>query len=284
MRNALTFDVEEYFQVEAFKSFVTPADWPRYPSRVVASTQRILDLLEARGVAATFFVLGCVAERHPDLVREIGARGHELACHSYAHQAISSLGREAFREDLRRGKQAIEQVAGVAVIGYRAPTFSIVHDTRWALDAIAEEGFQYDSSIFPIRHDRYGIPEAPRFPHRLRLTNGGDLIEFPMSTVRVMGQSLPFSGGGYFRLLPYPVVRRGIRRVNRHDRMPAMVYLHPWEFDAEQPRMPVGLATRFRHYVNIGQTLAKLSRLLDDFEFAPAADVLRTHCLLEVVR
>jgi polysaccharide deacetylase family protein (PEP-CTERM system associated) len=284
VRNALSFDVEEYFQVEAFKGIVDRREWPGLASRVVASTERLLDVLDARKVSATFFVLGWVAERQPDLVRAIHGRGHEVACHSYAHQVIYSMDAAAFRADLRQAKEAIEGAIGHGIVGYRAPTCSVVRDTLWALDVLAEEGFRYDSSIFPIHHDRYGIPDAPRAPYRIALANGGSIVEFPMSTVRLAGQNLPFCGGGYFRLLPYPLIRRGLRRLNRHEQMPGMVYLHPWEVDPDQPRLPVGLSTRVRHYVNLHKTVAKLERLLEDFEFVPVADVLAERGFLELAR
>ena len=275
--NALTVDVEEYFQVEAFASVVDRGAWTRLPSRVAACTGRLLDLLDAHGTSATFFVLGWVAERQPALVRTIHARGHEVACHGHAHRPISAMTPDEFRADVRRAKHALEDATGTAVAGYRAPTFSIVRPTFWALDVLVEEGFRYDSSIFPIHHDRYGIPDAPRAPHRLALAGGGEIVEFPVSTLRVAGQNLPFSGGGYFRLAPYPLIRAALRRTNGHDRMPAMVYLHPWEIDPDQPRFAVSALTRFRHYVNLRGTAAKLDRLLGDFAFAPAARVLREY-------
>jgi polysaccharide deacetylase family protein (PEP-CTERM system associated) len=272
--NALTFDVEEYFHAEVFASVVHPDDWPSLPSRVGESTHRILDLLGRRNVTATFFVLGWVAERHPDLVREIRARGHEIACHGYAHKMISDMSRDDLRDDVRRARRTIEDAIGAPVAGYRAPTFSIIRETLWALDMLAEEGFSYDSSIFPIHHDRYGIPDAPRFPHRINLPAGGELVEFPITTLEVAGQRLPFSGGGYFRLLPYPLIRSAIRRVNHRERMPAIVYLHPWELDARQPRLPIRGLSRVRHYLNLAHTAEKLDRLLAEFAFGPVQRVL----------
>jgi polysaccharide deacetylase family protein (PEP-CTERM system associated) len=232
-------------------------------------------------VTATFFVLGWVAERDAGLVRLIQAAGHEIACHGYAHRLIYGMSREAFRADVRRAKDAIADAVGAPVLGYRAPTFSVVRETLWALDVLGEEGFRYDSSIFPIHHDRYGMPAAPRFPHRVPLTGGAELVEFPITTLAVAGQRLPFSGGGYFRLLPYAVVRAALRRVNRRERMPAIVYLHPWELDPAQPRLPIRGLSRTRHYVNLGRTARKLDRLLADFEFAPAARVLDEAGLVE---
>jgi len=282
MLNALTFDVEEYFQVEAFRHLVEPGDWARLPGRAARSTERLLDLLAAHSASATFFVVGWLAERHPELVRDIHARGHELGCHGYAHRPIYSMSPVEFRDDLRRAKQAIEDAAGVAVLGFRAPTCSVVASTLWALDVIAEEGFRYDSSVFPIHHDRYGIPDARRFPHRVDLASGRELVEFPMSTLRVAGQNLPFCGGGYFRLLPSAAVRAGLRRLNRRERMPAMVYLHPWEIDPEQPRMAVRGVARFRHYANLATTERKLTALLRAFRFGPVREVLATLGLARV--
>jgi len=284
VRNALSFDVEEYFHVEAFKTVVQTREWPTLESRVVESTERLLDVLDRHRVSATFFVLGWVADRHPRLVREIRARGHEVGCHSYAHRVIFSMTRPEFRNDVRQAKEAIENAIGSAIIGYRAPTYSVVRQTMWALDILAEEGFHYDSSIFPIHHDRYGIPDAPRGPYRTTLSNGRDLVEFPISTLRVGSQNLPFSGGGYFRLLPYSVVRTALRRLNRRDQLPGIVYLHPWEVDVEQPRFPVRRLTRFRHYVNLDKTLPKLESLLRDFAFMPVSDLLTEHGFLEIAR
>jgi polysaccharide deacetylase family protein (PEP-CTERM system associated) len=275
MRNALTFDVEDYFHVEAAAGSVSPGQWTGFAPRVADNTRRILDLLDTHSVSATFFVLGWVADRHGALVREIHARGHEVGCHSYAHRLVYSMGREEFRDDVRRAKAAIEDAAGTAIYGYRAPTFSVVEKSLWALDVLAEEGFEYDSSVFPIHHDRYGMPAAPRFPHRVR-GRGGAIVEFPMTTVRLAGQRLPFCGGGYFRLLPYPVIRAGLRWINRHEGQPGIVYLHPWELDPDHPDLPIRGLTRRRHYVNIKGTARKLDRLLRDFAFGAARDVLRT--------
>jgi polysaccharide deacetylase family protein (PEP-CTERM system associated) len=282
VRNALTFDIEEYYQVEVFRRLIAVEDWPRWPSRVAASTRRLLDLLAARGVSATFFVVGWVAERHPALVRDIAAGGHEVGCHGYWHRPIYSMDPAAFRADLRRARQVIEDAAGVRLLGYRAPTCSVVRSTWWALDLLAEEGFRYDASVFPIHHDRYGIPDAPRFPHRVPVGDGAEILEVPMTTVRIGGQNLPFCGGGYFRLLPYRLIRAGLRHVNTREGMPGVVYLHPWEFDPDQPRLPIPGLSRFRHYVNLGRTAGKLERLIGDFAFAPVVDVLRERGLVEV--
>ena len=284
MLNAFSVDVEDYFQVGLFERAIPRDRWGSFEPRVERNTRRLLALCDEHGVKGTFFVLGWVAERWPDLVRDIRDGGHELATHGQDHRRVTTLTPEQFRADVRRAKRTVEDAAGVEVIGYRAPNYSIVRETMWAVDVLAEEGFRYDSSIFPIHHDRYGIPDAPRGPSRMRLSNGHDMVEFPISTVRVGGQNWPFSGGGYFRLLPYPVVRAGLRRLNQADRLPGMVYLHPWEVDADQPRLPVGPLTRFRHYVNIDKTPVKLGRLLSDFPFGPVADVLTEQGLLQVAR
>jgi polysaccharide deacetylase family protein (PEP-CTERM system associated) len=284
MRNALTFDVEEYFHAEAFSGVLHPEEWPTLESRVVDSTGRVLDILDRHGVRATFFVLGWVAERHPRLVREIAGAGHEVGCHGHGHRMITRLTREEFAEDIRGAKAMLEDLTGQAVIGYRAPTFSVVRDTLWSLDVLCAAGFRYDSSIFPIVHDRYGIPDAPRAPHRITAGGGEDIVEFPPSTASIFGRRLPVAGGGYFRLLPYAVTRAAIRRINGGDGQPAMVYLHPWELDPDQPRLSVGRLTRFRHLVNVTRTEGRLHRLLGDFQFAPAGDVLAERGLLAVGR
>ena len=274
MINALTFDVEEYFHAEAFSSVVRPQEWPSLESRVVGATERLLDLLDETGTSATFFVLGWVAERHGGLVRAIQTRGHEIASHGYGHQMITRLNRAQFAADVRRGKAAVEDVTGTAVIGYRAPTFSVVRGTLWSLEVLAEAGFRYDSSIFPIVHDRYGIPDAARFPHRVAAGPGVEIGEFPLSTIAWLGWRFPVAGGGYFRLLPYVFTHRAVRHLNEREGQPAIVYLHPWEIDPAQPRLPVGWVTRFRHSVNTQTTESKIHHLLRDFRFAPVRDVL----------
>jgi len=274
MINALTFDVEEYFHAEVFAGVVRASQWPGLESRVVAATERLLGLLAETGTAATFFVLGWVGERHPALVRAIQDQGHEVACHGYGHQMITRLDRHEFAADVRRAKATLEDTIGSEVIGYRAPTFSVVRETLWSLEVLAELGFRYDSSIFPIVHDRYGIADAPRFPHRRPAGPGAAIAEFPLSTVAGGKWRLPVAGGGYFRLLPYALTAWALRRLNRKEQQPAMVYLHPWEIDGGQPRLPVGRAAQFRHSVNTHSTLAKLSRLVREFRFAPAREVL----------
>jgi polysaccharide deacetylase family protein (PEP-CTERM system associated) len=273
MRNVLTVDVEEYFHVSAFEGVIGQDDWPACESRFEAGVDRLLELFAARGIRATFFVLGWVAAHRPGPVRRIADAGHEIACHSYAHRLIFNQTRAEFAQDVARAKRAIEDVTGRPVQGYRAPSFSIVEQTLWALDVLLEQGFEYDSSIFPIRHDRYGIPSAPRGPHRL-LTPGGAVIwELPPATVRYLGATLPVAGGGYLRHLPPGVMHWGIRRLNDAEGLPAVVYVHPWELDPEQPRQPVGRLTAWRHYGNLERTEERLVSLLDAFAFG-AADTL----------
>jgi polysaccharide deacetylase family protein (PEP-CTERM system associated) len=274
MINALTFDVEEYFHAEVFAGVVRPEEWPGLESRVVYTTERLLDVLAEGRTAATFFVLGWVAARHPQLVRAIQDRGHEVACHGYGHQMITRESPTQFAEDVRRAKKTIEDVIGGAVIGYRAPTFSVVRETLWSLEVLVEAGFRYDSSIFPIVHDRYGIPGSARFPHRLLVAPGAEIAEFPLSTVSRLGWRIPVAGGGYFRLFPYRFTRWAIRDINGREAQPAMVYLHPWEIDPKQPRLPVGRLAQFRHSVNSCSTIGRLRRLIRDFNFASARDVL----------
>jgi polysaccharide deacetylase family protein (PEP-CTERM system associated) len=274
MKNALTFDIEEYFHAEVFARTLPPEEWPSLASRVVDTTERLLDILDYADVRATFFVLGWIAERYPTLVQDIAGRGHEIACHGYGHQMIQRQSRLEFAKDLQQAKTAIEDAAGTAVIGFRAPTFSVIRETLWSLEVLWEAGFQYDSSIFPIVHDRYGIPDAPRFPHRVPITNGHGIAEFPLSTITFLGRRLPVAGGGYFRLLPYSVTRRAIQYLNKREQQPAIVYLHPWELDVYQPRVRVGWLSRLRHSINIHSTEGKLRRLLSDFRFAPVRDIL----------
>jgi polysaccharide deacetylase family protein (PEP-CTERM system associated) len=274
--NAMTIDVEDYFHVSAFQDSVPRSQWDRLESRVVANTERLLELFRQHDVRATFFVLGWVAERYPSLVRQIAQAGHELASHGYWHRLIYEQSPQEFREDLRRSRETIAAAAGVSVSGYRAPSFSITPRSLWALEIIREEGFLYDASIYPIRHDRYGLPTAPRHFHTLEQT-AGPLSECPGSTVRVGGINLPVGGGGYFRLLPYFWTRWGISRLNDHERRPAVFYLHPWEIDPGQPRLPGSRLSRFRHYTNLDQTESRLKRLLEHFRFAPLGDLLGLH-------
>ena len=268
--NALTIDVEDYFQVSAFAPYIARGDWEQREGRVEGNVRRILALLAERQTRATFFTLGWVAERYPKLVRDIVAGGHELASHGYGHQRASDLDHAAFREDLLRTKRVLDDVVGVAVKGYRAPSFSIGKDNLWALNTLLETGHQYSSSIYPIAHDHYGMPDAPRFAHR----TAQGLLEIPVTTLRLFQRNLPSSGGGYFRLLPYGVSKWMIRRVNRLEGESAIFYFHPWEIDAGQPRIAgIDAKTRFRHYVNIERNEHKLRRLLDDFRWGRMDDI-----------
>jgi polysaccharide deacetylase family protein (PEP-CTERM system associated) len=271
--SAFSVDVEDYFHVEALRHAVDPADWDSMEQRVEPNTRRLLALLDEFGVHGTFFVLGWVAERRPALVADIHAAGHEVAIHGYDHRPITGMSPEGFREDLRRAKGVVEDLVGAPVLGYRAPTYSVVRDTLWALDVMAEEGLAYDSSVFPIVHDRYGIPDADRHP-RTEDRGGRSLVEFPISTVRLWGRNLPFVGGGYLRLLPMPYVRWGMRRVTGAERRPTMLYVHPWEIDPGQPVLEVNRVTRYRHYHNLGRVEDRLRSLLGEFRFDTVRSVL----------
>jgi polysaccharide deacetylase family protein (PEP-CTERM system associated) len=271
MRNALTVDVEEHFQVAAFEGQIGRDDWDGHASRVFANTARVLDLFASKGVKGTFFVLGWVAERNPDLVRRIVAEGHELASHGYDHTRVIHMDAECFREDVTRTRRILEDLGGVAVRGYRAPSYSIGARNLWALDVLQETGHVYSSSIYPIRHDLYGMPEAPRFAFR---TRPGAILEIPVTTVEVGGRNLPAGGGGYFRLLPYPAFRWALKRVNERDGQPGMFYFHPWEVDPAQPRIDgAPLRSRFRHYLNLDAMEARLTRLLSDFSWGRMDEV-----------
>ena len=261
--NAMTVDVEDWFQVQAFAGTIARKDWDALPRRVEANTERFLTMFADAGVHATFFTLGWVAERYPALVRRIVAAGHELASHGHEHRLAHEQSPDDFRRDVSYARQLLEEVSGTKVCGYRAPTFSINARNPWAFDILAEEGYGYSSSIYPIRHDLYGMPDAPRFPHRV---SGGRLLEIPMTTVRLGSRNLPCSGGGYFRLLPYRMFRAGLRRFNARDRASGMFYTHPWEIDPDQPRVSAAPAiARFRHYVGVGRTADRVACLLRDF-------------------
>jgi polysaccharide deacetylase family protein (PEP-CTERM system associated) len=260
-QNVFSVDVEDYFHVEAFSDVVDRTTWDSYACRVEANTQRLLDLLDECGVQGTFFILGWVAERYPRLVREIVARGHEPACHSYWHRLIYKLDRDEFAADTRRAKSVIEDAAGEPVFGYRAPSYSITRQSVWALDVLAEAGFTYDSSIFPIRHDVYGIPDAPRGPF-LVTTPSGPIVEFPITTFRMVGEhNLPVGGGGYLRILPFWYTRLGLMRA-RAENLPLIAYIHPWEVDPDQPRLEGRRKSRLRHYTNLAKTHDRLRQLL----------------------
>ena len=272
--DGLSIDVEDYYHVEAFAGHVSRSQWPSFPSRVRENTERVLQLLERNRCCATFFILGWVAEREPALVRAIAEGGHEVACHSYWHRRVYTLTPEEFREDVKRAQAAIEDAAGVAVAGFRAPTFSITRRSLWALDILAELGFSYDSSIFPVRHDRYGIPDAPRGIHRRQLSSGGSIWEVPPATVRLAGQNLPAAGGGYLRLLPMRFTRWAIGRIHRRDGQPVVVYFHPWELDPQQPRLSVGWKSRLRHYTGLRHTENRLDEILASGCFRPILQLL----------
>jgi len=262
--NALTIDVEDYFQVSALAPQFPKKTWESVPCRVERNMDVILTLLHEHGAKATFFTLGWIAERYPHLVRLIAMEGHELASHGYGHQRATDQTREAFLADISLAKSVLEDIASVEVKGYRAPSFSISRANPWAHECIAEAGYRYSSSVYPVKHDHYGIPDAPRFPYKL----DGGLMEMPISTVRYMGRNFPAGGGGFFRLLPYSASRWLIRQVNERDRRPAMFYFHPWEVDPEQPRVEGAAAkARFRHYVNLSRTEDRLRRLLNDFSW-----------------
>jgi polysaccharide deacetylase family protein (PEP-CTERM system associated) len=268
--NALTVDVEDYFQVSALAPHIDRASWDQRPCRVEGNVQRLLALFAARNAKATFFTLGWVAERYPQLVRDIVAGGHELASHGYGHLRASEQSPEQFREDIGRAKTLLEDIGGVPVIGYRAPSFSIGYSNPWAFDVLVDGGYRYSSSVYPVRHDHYGMPDAPRFPYPAR----PGLVEIPVTTTRLFGRNLPAGGGGYFRLAPYALSRWALRRVNRIDAKPAIFYFHPWEIDPGQPRVPgTSLKTRFRHYVNLARTEPRLGRLLSDFRWGRVDDV-----------
>ena len=269
--NAMSVDVEDYFQVSAFEPYIGREDWERWPQRVVANTMRVLDLFDQSQVKATFFTLGWVAERYPKLVREIVARGHELACHGYAHVRVSRQSPAEFRQDVLRAKGILEEIAGVEVIGYRAPSYSINQKNAWALAILAELGFKYSSSIYPVQHDLYGWPKAPRFAFRPELAPG--LLEIPVTTVRLTNRNFPCGGGGYFRLYPYCFSRWALRRVNREGQ-PAVFYFHPWEIDPDQPRLQgIRLKVRLRHYLNLKRMETRLKALLEDFRWDTVQNV-----------
>jgi len=260
--NALTIDVEDYFQVSAFADCIDRADWERCECRVERNVDRILAMLDEQGTHATFFTLGWVAQRYPQLVQRIVAQGHELASHGYGHERASDLSEVAFYQDVHRAKALLEDLGGVEVKGYRAPSFSIGQGNLWALDTLLRAGYRYSSSIYPVKHDHYGMPDAPRFAYPVR----EGLLEVPPTTLRLGQRNLPSSGGGYFRLLPYAVSRWMLQQVNERDQQPAIFYFHPWEIDPDQPRVAgAGWKSRFRHYVNLHRTEPRLRRLLRDF-------------------
>lgn len=277
MFNALTIDVEDYFHVTAFERYIKKDEWDAMPCRVVDNTMRVLDMADEFSVKATFFVLGWVAERAPRLVKSIQERGHEVACHGYGHDLVYRIGPDAFRKDLRKAKKLLEDISGRKVCGYRAPSYSITKDSLWALDILIEEGFTYDSSIFPVHHDTYGIPGAKRFPHDIKRPSG-TIREFPLSTREISFAGgryrLPIAGGGYLRFLPVWVIRKAIEHINNVEGQPAVLYFHPWEIDPAQPRIKAGLKSRLRHYTNLDKTVGKTNYLLSSLSFAPMGDIL----------
>ncbi len=264
MINALSVDVEDYFQVSAMAPYIARSDWDAIPCRVERNVDRLLALFQQNNAQATFFVLGWIAERYPAMVRRIAASGHEVASHGYAHLRATEQSPDDFLADIVRAKKILEDIAAVAVLGYRAPSFSVGKVNPWAFDSIARAGYRYSSSVYPVKHDHYGIPDAPRFPYRSREA----LVEIPITTVRVLGRNLPAGGGGYFRLAPYALSSWAIRRVNEREGRPAIFYLHPWEIDPEQPRVrEAGLKTRFRHYLNLKRMESRLARLTSEFRW-----------------
>ncbi|WP_148862567.1 XrtA system polysaccharide deacetylase [Marinobacter fonticola] len=271
--NALTVDVEDYFQVAALAEAVSRDDWDSMEYRVEQNTDRLLALFDQQHVKATFFVLGWVAERSPDLVRRIKAGGHEIASHGYSHQLIYNQQPDVFREETRRSKQILEDILGEPIHGYRAASYSITAQSKWALDILCDEGFTWDSSIFPVHHDRYGMPGTPEKPYVLEAPSGGLLKEFPLSTCPVGNYRLPIAGGGYFRLYPYFLSRWGLGKINRAGE-PFIFYLHPWEVDPGQPRLKASAFSRFRHYNNLSVCFDRLQRLLKDFRFGTVSEVM----------
>jgi polysaccharide deacetylase family protein (PEP-CTERM system associated) len=268
MKNALTIDLEDYYHVSAFRDQIAVGDWNSQQSRVERNTHLLLDLLDEAGCKATFFTLGWVAERHPSLVRHVAGRGHEIGCHSLRHRTVFEMTPAEFRDDTRRAKNLLEDCSGTPVLGYRAPSFSITSESLWALEILVELGFVFDSSIFPVSHPSYGIPDASRAPHRVQ-TPSGSIVEFPLTTLEFAGIRSPFGGGAYLRLLPYWYTRWGVRFLNARENRPVCLYLHPWELDPEQPRMSGSLTSRMRHYVGLRNTLVKFRKIIRDFEFCP---------------
>ena len=273
IRNALTVDVEDYFQVSAFADNIEQHEWDEHPLRVEDNTYKLLDLFDEYQVKATFFILGWVAERQRDLVLEIARRGHEVACHGYSHQLVYNQTPEVFQQETVRAKSILEDIIQQPVLGYRAASYSITEKSLWALDILAESGFVYDSSIFPVRHDRYGMPDTPEHPYHLKTPAGHSIIEFPLSTAKILNYRLPVAGGGYFRLYPYWLSKAGLKQINRQQK-PFIFYLHPWEVDPEQPRISASWFSRFRHYNNLDKCEPRLRNLMSDFQFTTTWDVI----------
>jgi len=273
MNNALSIDLEDYFHVSAYDKRVRKEDWDTYPSRVEQNVDRLLQLFDQHNHKATFFVLGWVAEKKPWIVARVASAGHEVACHSLWHRRVYDLTPEEFREDTRRAKAAIEDAAGKRVLGYRAPSFTITRKSAWALEILAAEGFQYDSSVFPVQHPTYGIADSPRTPYWIN-TPSGKLLEFPLASLRLGKMRAPLGGGAYLRLLPYRFTLWSIRYLNEHENSLACVYIHPWELDPEQPRLGGSLSARMRHYIGLNRTEQRFTQLLHDFKFCPLASFM----------
>lgn len=272
--NAFTIDVEDYFQVSAFSPYINRNEWDSRECRIERNIDRILQILNTSGTKATFFTLGWIAQRYPQMVKNIVQEGHELASHGYGHERVSDLSEEAFFSDIQSAKKLLEDISSVEVKGYRAPSFSINKNNLWAFDCLLSAGYKYSSSIYPIKHDHYGIPDAPRFSYSV----GNGLIEIPITTMYLFGKNFPSSGGGYFRLLPYWLSKMMIRRVLSNDHQAAIFYFHPWEIDIEQPKISgINIKTRFRHYVNIAHMEKKIKNLLIDFSWGRVDDVFSIH-------
>lgn len=280
IQNAMTVDVEDYFHVSAFARSIKQKDWDDHQLRVVNNTVRLLDLFDQYQLKATFFILGWVAERKRDLVLEIAKRGHEVACHGYSHQLVYNQTPDEFRKETELAKNILEDITQQPVLGYRAASYSITEKSQWALDILAETGFVYDSSIFPVRHDRYGMPNTPEHPYRLTTPNGNNIVEFPLSTVKIINYKLPIAGGGYFRLYPYWVSKMGLKSIN-HQQKQFIFYLHPWEIDPQQPKISASWFSRFRHYNNLDKCEDRLKQLMTDFKFGTTWSVLNSLGLVE---
>lgn len=271
----MTVDVEDYFHVAALSKVIQPSAWEHWPSTVERNTRRLIDLFDEHSIKATFFVLGWVAERYPELIREIADKGHEIASHGYSHQLVYKQTPQQFRAETQKSKQLLEDLTQRPVLGYRAASYSITRQSLWALDILGELGFTWDSSIFPVYHDRYGIPDSPTTPYRVLTNSGHELLEFPLTTAKLFGYTMPAAGGGYFRLYPYVLSRMLFRRATRANTSPAIFYLHPWEIDPDQPRVQgASLLSRFRHYNNLDKCLPRLQRLLQEFPFGTVAESL----------
>lgn len=276
--NALTIDVEDWFHASVFNHKISEKEWNKCQSRVTNNVKKILGILQHKNVKATFFILGWVAEKHPEIVELIQSYGHELSTHGYAHKLIYKQTPQEFKTDVKASIEIIESISGTKVIGYRAPSYSIIYETFWAYEVIGELGIKYDSSIFPIKHDIYGVPFAPRFPYKIALDHGMEIYEFPLSTIKIFGKNFPIAGGGYFRLFPYWFIKMGIKKLNNSGK-PVIIYFHPWELDPFFPRMKLGVTKNLRTYCNLMLTEQKLKWLINDFKFAPVSEVLNVQYL-----